>query len=321
MNVLITGGAGYIGSDLLHVLAGTDGLQLGRVRVLDNMQEEKYQALMNLPEGVEYDFVLGDIRNEEDVRRAIGDDTNTVIHLAALTNATLSFERQEATELTNHVGTQNIVRAVQDTPSVNRLIYASTTSVYGPTSGIVTEESECKPASPYGVFKLKGEQDVLALPKVTNGRVKSTALRFATVYGYSAGLRVHTVVNIFAFRAAVGIPLEVFGSGEQKRPYIHVRDVARALAFCLKEPRTEDGLFNVVGQNGSVNDILALIEPRFPKLKVVHTNREILNQISYEVDGSKLYSLGYSPELTLEDGINEFARLYGAFTRQPIAVA
>jgi nucleoside-diphosphate-sugar epimerase len=319
LNILITGGAGYIGSQLLHALGETEGLKIGRVRVLDNMQDEKYQALMNLPEGVEYDFVLGDIRDDEDVRRAVGDDTDAVVHLAALTNATISFERRDATELTNYVGTQNVVRAVQDAPSVKRFIYASTTSVYGPTSGVVTEESPCNPASPYGEFKLKGERDALALPALTDGRVRPTALRFATVYGYSPGLRVHTVVNIFAFRAAVGIPLEVFGSGTQKRPFIHVRDVARAVSFCLRDPRTEGEVFNVVGQNASVNEILALIEPRFPRLQVTHTNKEILNQISYEVDGSKLSALGFEPSLTLEDGIDEFSRLYGAFTRSPLA--
>ena len=321
MNILVTGGAGYIGSKLLHTLAAADGLGVKRVRVLDNMLEEKFHALMNLPEGVEYEFVLGDIRNREDVRRALGDDTDVVVHLAALCNATLSFERRDDTEEINYNGTQNVVQEAGDAPSVRRFIYASTTSVYGPTEGIVREDTECRPASPYGEFKLKGEGDVLGLDAATGGRIRPTVLRFATVYGNSPGLRVHTVVNIFAFRAAVGEPLEVFGSGEQKRPFIHVADVAEAITFCISDGRTEGERFNVVGQNASVNDILRLIEPRFPRLRVTHTNKEILNQISYEVDASKLAALGFAPRLTLEDGIEEFARLYGAFTRRPLAIA
>jgi nucleoside-diphosphate-sugar epimerase len=114
VNILITGGAGYIGSQLLRALA--EDTQVDRVRILDNMQDEKFQSLMNLPGGHHYDFVLGDVRNEDDVRRAVGDDTDTVIHLAALTNATLSFDRRDDTELTNYVGTQNVVRAVQQAP-------------------------------------------------------------------------------------------------------------------------------------------------------------------------------------------------------------
>jgi nucleoside-diphosphate-sugar epimerase len=321
LNILVTGGAGYIGSQLLRTLAAVDSFPVGRVRVLDNMLEEKFHAIMDLPKQVEYDFVYGDIREEADVRRALGDDTDVVIHLAALCNATLSFQRRDDTEEINYRGTQNLVRAAAESPSIKRFIYASTTSVYGPTDGVVDEDTECRPASPYGEFKLKGEGDVLALREATEGRVAPTALRFATVYGNSPGLRVHTVVNIFAFRAAVGAPLEVFGSGDQKRPFIHVSDVAEAIAFCIGAEGAADGAFNVVGQNASVNEILELLRPRFPRLQVQHTNKEILNQISYEVDASRIAALGYSPKLTLEDGIEEFARLYGAFTRHPLALA
>ncbi len=320
MNVLITGGAGYIGSVLLRQLAEEQLLGVRRIRILDNMQEEKFQSLMNLPEGLDYDFVLGDIRSEEDVRKAIGDDTDVVIHLAALCNAPLSFERRDATEQINYQGTLNLVKAAREAPSVRRFLYASTCSVYGPTEGIVYEDSECHPASPYGEFKLKGEGDVLALEEATGGRLKPTVLRFATVYGYSEGLRVHTVINIFAFRAAVGAPLEVHGTGEQKRPFIHVNDVARALVFCLENGQTEGGVFNIVGENASVNDILRLMEPRFPRLQVVHTDEQLLNQFSYEVDCSKISMLGFTPRYTLEDGIDEFSRLYGAFTRKPLAL-
>jgi nucleoside-diphosphate-sugar epimerase len=211
-----------------------------------------------------------------------------------------------------------VVRAVRQAASVRRLIYASTTSVYGPTSAIVDEQSPCLPASPYAEFKLKGEQEVLGLSTDTGGRLRPTVLRLATVYGYSPGLRVHTVVNIFAFRAAVGASLEVFGSGNQLRPFVHVDDVSRAIAFCVADEHTGEGIFNVVGENASVNQILELLERHFPRMLVVHTDKEILNQISYEVDGGKLRLLGFSTEHTLEDGIAEYAHLYSSFARMPM---
>jgi UDP-glucose 4-epimerase len=287
--------------------------------VLDNMREEKFPSLMNLPEGVDYEFVLGDIRNQEDVETAIGDDTDVVVHLAALCNATISFERRDATEEINYGGTTTVVRAARRAASVKRFVYASTTSVYGPTSGIVDEESPCLPASPYAEFKLKGEQEVLGLSTDTGGRLRPTVLRFATVYGYSPGLRVHTVVNIFAFRAAVGAAMEVFGSGNQLRPFVHVSDVSRAIAFCIEDDRASDQIFNLVGENASVNQIITLLRRHFPRMLVVHTDKEILNQISYEVDGGKLRRLGFSTEHTLEDGVEEYARLYSSFTRLPLA--
>ncbi len=318
MNILVTGGAGYIGSRLLHMLASDGSLPVRRVRVLDNMREEKFPSLMNLPDGVSYEFVLGDIRNEDDVQAALGDDTDVVVHLAALCNATISFDRRDATEEINYGGTVNVVRAARMAPSVKRFIYASSTSVYGPTSGIVDEESPCFPASPYAEFKLKGEQDVLGLSTDTGGRLHPTVLRFATVYGYSPGLRVHTVVNIFAFRAAVGAPIEIYGAGNQLRPFIHVTDVSRAIAFCLAGDQTHDGIFNVVGENASVNQIVALLRSHFPKVQITHADKEILNQISYEVDGSRLRALGFGLAHTLEDGIAEYAHLYGSFGRLPL---
>ena len=318
MNILVTGGAGYIGSSLLRTLASDRSLAVRRVRVLDNMREEKFPSLMNLPQSVAYEFVLGDIRNEDDVQAAIGDDTDVVVHLAALCNATISFGRPAATEEINYGGTVNVVRAARLAPSVKRFIYASTTSVYGPTSGIVDEESPCFPASPYAEFKLKGEADVLGLATDTGGRLQPTVLRFATVYGYSPGLRVHTVVNIFAFRAAVGAPIEVYGAGDQLRPFIHVADVSRAIIFCLTSEGTHGHVFNVVGENASVNQIVELLRRHFPKVRVTHTDKEILNQISYEVDGSRLRTLGFTPTQTLEDGIAEYAELYGSFGRLPL---
>jgi UDP-glucose 4-epimerase len=318
VNILVTGGAGYIGSQLLHTLAADQFPGVRRIRVLDNMREEKFPSLMNLPGNVEYEFILGDIREEDDISRALGDDTDVVVHLAALCNANLSFERRNDTEEINYRGTLKVVDVARRAPGVRRFVYASTTSVYGPTVGVVTEDSPCLPASPYAEFKLKAESDVLGLSQDTGGRVRPTVLRFATAYGYAPGLRVHTVVNIFAFRAAVGAPLEVYGSGDQVRPFVHVADIARAIAFCMADDRTADEVFNVVGENANINDLLDLLKPRFPRLKVIHTDKEILNQISYEVDGTKLRALGFAPAFSLEQGIEEYARLYGSFTRQPL---
>lgn len=320
MDVLVTGGAGYIGSRLVRLLPESERLQVRRVRILDNMLEEKFPSLMDLPEDVEYEFVLGDIRSPEDVGRAmVGMDA--VVHLAALCNATLSFERRDATEAINYEGALNVVRAACAEPTVRRFVYASSTSVYGPTEGTVYEHSPCRPVSPYAEFKLKGEEEVLGMFAATDGRISPTVLRLATVYGDAPGLRVHTVVNIFAFRAAVGAPVEVFGDGTQLRPFIHVDDVAAAMVFCLGEPETARRVFNVVGQNASVNDLLELMRPLYPRLCVHHVDKEILNQISYSVDGGQLNALGYATQRTLRDGVEEYARLYGSFTRataQPV---
>ena len=112
MIVLVTGGAGYIGSQLIRELPFSQRFRGATIRVFDNMQEEKYLSLMDLPEEGKYEFVYGDICRPEDLARALEGDVRAVVHLAALTNATVSFERRELTEKVNLLGTECLVDAL-----------------------------------------------------------------------------------------------------------------------------------------------------------------------------------------------------------------
>lgn len=320
MKILITGGAGYIGSQLIRDL-GINPLFVGSQTIIfENMQNERYQSLMNLPSSGSYDFFYGDIRDERAMEKA-AEDCDVIIHLAALTNAVISFGRREETEKINWLGTQNVLKAALNSPTTRRVVYASTCSVYGETQGIVNEDSECHPESPYATYKLEGERATMRLAEESGGRVTGTALRLATVYGLSPGLRVHTVVNKFALEGALGMPLTVHGNGEQKRPFLHVCDASSAFVFALQDERTCGQILNVVGENASVNQILSYVRPRFPKLIVEHNEGRHLNQISYEVDGSRIQSLGWQPKITVEDGIEEFAQLVRPFAAKLGGVA
>lgn len=316
MNILITGGAGYIGSQLLLDLPEDPQLADARVVVYDNMQEERYASLMHLPPNGSYDFHYGDVRDAEELAAA-AEDADVIIHLAALVNAAKSFDRDEQTERINHQGTENVVAAAVRSPRVRRVIYASTCGVYGETSGLVNEDAECNPGSPYAKYKLSGERSVLALSETTQGRVSGTALRLGTVFGMSPGLRVHTVINIFALHAGLGIPLQVYGTGEQNRPFLHVRDASSAFIFAMANESTRDEKFNVLSENDTVKNLLSYIRPRFPKLRVEHRPGTHINQISYEVDGSRYKALDWQPTLNVEAGVEEFARLYSAFSTAP----
>jgi nucleoside-diphosphate-sugar epimerase len=308
MTILITGGAGYIGSKLLRDLPLDERFEGATIRVLDNMIEQKYCSLMNLPPQGRYEFILGDICNREDLKRALDGGVRYIIHLAALTNAVTSFERRETVEQVNYLGTKNLVELAAQQTDLERFVYFSTTSVYGRTKGIVTEEAPCHPASPYGLYKLYGEEVVREA--MAKKGLNATIVRLATVYGYSVGIRFHTVLNIFVFRAAMGLPLEVYGDGTQKRPFIHVADVSQALQLILTTPETNRGTYNIVGQNASVLEILELTRQHFPSVSVRFIDKESLNQISYEVDSSRLRRLGFKPTKTLDHGIAELAQLF-----------
>ncbi|MDQ3855347.1 MAG: NAD(P)-dependent oxidoreductase [Chloroflexota bacterium] len=313
MNILITGAAGYIGSQLLLDVPSKSGPDAHSVIIYDNMQDERYQSLMNLPLTGRYSFHYGDVQDADELTRA-AESADVIIHLAALTNAVVSFQRTEQTELVNYHGTENVVAAALNAPRVRRVIYASTCSVYGETHGQVNEASPCHPESPYGRYKLAGERAVMELGELSKGRVFGTGLRLGTVFGVSPGLRVHTVVNLFALHGALSMPIKVFGSGEQLRPFVHVRDASSAFLFALHHEETAGQVYNVVGENVSVNQVLDYVRPRFPRLRVERMPGKHLNQLSYEVDGSKLRALGWSACWTVEQGVDEFARLCTPFS-------
>src|SRR5437867_9071008 len=146
MVILVTGGCGYIGSKLIRDLASDEGMAGRTIRVMDNMMRERYVALMNLSRGIDFEFLEGDIRNENDLKRAFR-DVDMVVDLAGVTNAPMSFERKELTFDINVNGGRKVVEQAVGC-GVRRFVYSSTASVYGPTRGIVDENYPCKPISP-----------------------------------------------------------------------------------------------------------------------------------------------------------------------------
>ncbi|MDQ3328855.1 MAG: NAD-dependent epimerase/dehydratase family protein, partial [Chloroflexota bacterium] len=155
MRILVTGGAGYIGSQLIRDLGRDPRFAGACIVIYDSMRDERYQSLMELPDGVCYGFIGGDIKDLDGLTAAMA-DCDVVVHLAALTNAVVSFDRIAETEAINFTGTENVVVAALHSPRVRRVLYASTCSVYGETSGLVDEDSECNPESPYAINKLEG---------------------------------------------------------------------------------------------------------------------------------------------------------------------
>lgn len=304
MNILITGGAGYIGSQLIRDVAR---LNIEKVTILDNMSRECYHSLMDLPPQIEYEFIQGDIRDEETVQEAVK-DADAVVHLAALTNAPESFERREETKEINYEGSMNLLESCIEN-HVKKLIFTSTTSVYGQTEGIVDETHVCNPMSPYAFYKLKAETELLQRTQ----EIDIVALRLATVYGYAPGIRFHTVLNKFVFLACTGMPLTIYGTGEQKRPFLHVKDASNAIIFCIQREDLKNDVFNVVGCNASVNEIVQCIQKRCPGVKTANVNREILNQISYVVDSTKIQQVGFTAEHTIEEEIEDLMTRYEVF--------
>ena len=156
MNFLVLGGCGYLGSLLIREYLPKE-FPDSLIRIYDSMFKDRYVTLFDLPKEARYEIVQADVRDKEMLERAF-DGIDVAIYQADITNAPLSFERKELTEAVNHKGALNAFRlAVKN--KIQKFIYTSSASVYGPTSGIVDENFDCKPVSPYGEFKLKAETE------------------------------------------------------------------------------------------------------------------------------------------------------------------
>jgi UDP-glucose 4-epimerase len=298
--ILVTGGCGYIGSRLIRDITADEHLGVSIVRVLDNFQSGHYRALLNLPEDGRYQFLEGDILDPLAMELAL-QEVDTVIHLAAIVRTPMSFDRPAWVEQVNHWGTAQLVEACLKA-GVNRLIFTSSASVYGP-GGVFSEDDICRPIGPYAQSKYKAESSVLAA--IDRG-LHATVIRLGTVYGLAPVTRFDAVANRFAFLAGVGRALTVLGSGHQRRPLIHIKDATNAIMFCMSHPEeTSEVVLNVTGENPSVIDLADVIHSLKPDVSVHYTEQDIHTHISFEVSSDKFKSFGWQPKLTIRDGIAE----------------
>jgi UDP-glucose 4-epimerase len=299
-NILITGALGHIGSKLIHSIKPGE---FGEVCLIDNMLTQRYASLFNLPKDVNFKFY------EDDILKAdlgiLLEGVDFVIHLAAITDAAGSFNRRDEIEKVNYDGTKRIAEACIETGT--KLLFPSTTSVYGSQSKQVDERcpiKELRPQSPYAEYKLKSEQMLQEMGKYKGLRFGT--YRFGTIFGTSIGMRFHTAVNKFCWQAVMGQPLTVWKTAmEQKRPYLGVSDAVESIKFIIEHELFDGEIYNIVSSNNTVRDIVDVIRKLVPTLKVELVDSEIMNQLSYEVLSEKIEKLKFSTINLIDDGISE----------------
>jgi len=309
MNFLILGGCGYLGSLLIREYLPYEFPNC-LIRIYDNMFKDRYVTLFDLPEYATYEVVQGDIRDKDMLKPAF-EDIDIVIYMADITNAPLSFERKDLTEAVNYHGAMNAFQQAIES-QVKKFIYTSSASVYGPTSGMIDENYECKPVSPYGIFKLQAETEGMKLAK--DEGLNAIALRLGTVVGYSIGMRFDTILDVFSFQASIGKPLSVYDSALQEaRPYVHIRDVCRAYIWAIKNDDINGEIINIVGDNWNMTQVLNILQKYIADLRYEVVSTPSLNQLSYELDDSKARKYGFEPQYTIDQGIlellNKFKRI------------
>ena len=305
MDILVTGGCGYIGSALVPLLVADD--RVHRTVVLDDLSSGSPRNLMGSVEDIE--FRQGDVREYGDVESAVR-DVDTVVHLAAITGADSTHDRREATYATNLEGTRNVLTAAGKV-GVERVVLASSCNIYGrATSTDIDETTEPAPINPYA--ETKHESEKLLAEHADEHGMSGTALRLSTVYGDAPGIRFNLVVNQFVFRALTDRPLTVYGDGSNWRPFIHVRDAARAYRAAALEPDDwSKAVYNVGAndENYRIRDVATLISEATDAVDVTYLEDEHPGP-SYHVNFDRVGETGFDTEYSLREGIDDLARRF-----------
>jgi len=253
MQILVTGGAGFIGSHLVDRLAA-DG---HRVRVLDNLSTGKRANLAKTPQA---ELIEGDIRDADVVSDAVR-GTEAIFHLAAVASVQASIDDPLGTHGSNFTGTLNLLEAARR-GSVRRLIYASSAAVYGDTEALpVSEDMLTNPLSPYAADKLAGEH-YLGFYARKHG-MATTAFRFFNIYGprQDPSSPYSGVISIFVDRAQRREGVTIFGDGRQTRDFVFVGDLVEVLTASLLNEKASGAILNVGrGIECSLLDLLAALE-------------------------------------------------------------
>jgi nucleoside-diphosphate-sugar epimerase len=295
--VLITGGAGYLGSVLTEVLLGKEY----QVTVLDNLIY-KQTSIAPFSYHKNFKFILGDV-TDNSILKPLVESHDVIIPLAAIVGMPACKAQPELTVKVNYEQVKNITEWMT---KEQKIIIPNTNSQYGSSTEIITEESPFKPLSLYAETKCNAEKAVL---DSGNGIV----LRLATVFGMSYRMRMDLLVQDFVYKAMTDGYLVLFES-HFVRNYIHVRDIANTFLFMIENyDECNNNAFNVglTSANCTKLELAQTIQKYIPDLVIVENNfKQDFDQRNYMVSNSKLESKGWIPKHSLEDGIKELIQGY-----------
>lgn len=308
-NVLVLGGAGYIGSALIPKL-----LEKGyRVRLVDLLLFGT-EPIKEVIENPNLEIMKGDFRQIDIMVEAMR-DIDAVIHLGAIVGDPACALDEELTIEINLMATKMIAEIAKG-HGVERFIFASTCSVYGASDNVLDESSELNPVSLYARSKIASER---VLMKMADERFAPVILRFSTIYGFSGRTRFDLVVNLLTAKAIVEGEITVFG-GNQWRPFVHVDDAAFAVFKVLRAPLSavNGEIFNVGSdeQNYTISDVGDLIKKIVPDSKVINMGSDT-DVRNYKVSFQKIRkNIEFLPNWSVEKGIRQ---VYDAFKDGKIA--
>jgi len=270
MNVLVTGGAGYVGTELVLKLAVNPSVS--KVVVYDNLSRENYNLFINASKYISKDkiqFEFGDLLDTRKIKKVLA-GIDVVYHLAARASTPFANTDSHLFEQVNHWGTAELVYAIEEVNTVKKMIYVSSCSVYGSGKELIDETAIVNPKTMYGVSKMRGEEHVTRLGTKMNAII----IRLGNVYGYSSSMRFDAVINKFMFESHYKNRISIHGNGRQSRSFIHVEKAVDSLEAILTKDIPSD-IYNLTERNLEIYDLIDEVKDLYPSLEFIFINQHL----------------------------------------------